>query len=217
MGFTANAGLPFQPVSRGRTRFPRSEKRRGEKKSFWWNRRMARCLAGTGWCVWAGATHSRAKSGAKSQASGFHRRLSRQPTSVGGWARGAGHRSSRGEKVVPERPEDGRQLLPKSEAPPRGRSPGRPAWARPPVHVASVRPAGAPSPGLRSAGRSGPETRSLEEAAMKGPRPRSSRDTVAANETEKGCRFGPNPSVAAGDAEDTEDRPEGVTPGPQLG
>lgn len=52
---------------------------------------------------------------------------------------------------------------------------------------------------------------------MKGPRPRSSRDTVAANETEKGCRFGPNLSVPAGDAEDTEDRPEGVTPGPQLG
>lgn len=50
---------------------------------------------------------------------------------------------------------------------------------------------------------------------MKGRRPGSSRDAVAANENEKGCRFGPNLSVA-GDAEDTEDRPEGVTPGPQL-
>lgn len=99
---------------------------------------------------------------------------------------------------------------------PGGRSPRRPAWARPRGARAAWGPSSGPcclcarwwrpSHGL-------PETRCSKEAAMKGvmkgPRPRPSRDTVAANENEKGCRFGPNPSVA-GDAEDTEDRPEGV-------
>lgn len=82
-----------------------------------------------------------------------------------------------------------------------GSSPPRPAWARPrgagkawgpaPVHVASVR-IGCLS--LRLPGsmqRREIRTRHplSEEAAMKGWRPGSSRDAVAANENEKGCRL----------------------------
>lgn len=136
--------------------------------------------------------------------------LARRPRSRGQvtGAQGARRRGCTVQLAVPEWPEDGRQFLPKSEgAPTRGSSPPRPAWARPRgapkawarprAHVASVlhRLSVAPSPGLRGAPvRPGPDTGSPEEAATQGPpRPGSRRQdavAAAANENEKGCRFG---------------------------
>lgn len=226
MGFTANAGLPFQPVSRGANEVSKVREAAGEKEvsggtadgqDAWQE------LVGVFWP--APRIHEPSPVPNPRPVGSTDAFLGSPPPAVGGRVaqatRAPGARRRGCAVQGPRRPPAARgwKVAPSQV---RGPSPGAAALgALPGPVLRSMLPlcpaAVAPSPGLRSAGRSGPETRSSKEAAMKGPRPRSSRDTVAANETEKGCRFGPNLSVTGGDAEDTEDRPEGVTPGPQLG
>lgn len=136
----------------------------------------------------------------------FSRHLSQQPAPVGRWAHGAGHPRGRATRApgarrrgcavqgprlaVPERPEDGRQLLPKLEAPPRGQQ--QPPRALPgPVPGAHARP-------LRESAPQRPDIRTRDPALQErsgDERPPSSLRVGTQSlqrRMRKGCRFGPN-------------------------
>lgn len=197
------------------------------KEWWWWNRPRARCLARTGCCVWAGATYPLAEPKCRilgplvppTPFSAAH--AGRTPWPGHGGSRGKKarmHGPARRPRVArgwKEAPSQVRGLPPQ---PPSGQGPSAPRLG--PVPGAHLRP-GACSPGPCCLC-----AHQLSVAPSPAGRPPTRHPLF--NENEKGCRFffvlfffwtfGPNLSVAAGDAGDTEDRPgEGVTPGPPPG
>lgn len=148
----------------------------------------------------------------------FSRHLSQQPTSVGRWAHGAGHPRGQATRAPgarrrgcavqgPRRPGAARGW---KAAPSQVRGPSQGAAAPRalpgPVPGAHARPLCASAPQR-------PDIRTRDplfekEAAIKGRRPRSGRDTVAANENEKRMSFWTEPLLPE-KPKITEDGPEG--------